>query len=154
MPRLHPASLVVAFLLLRNSRTTTLDLLARVSVLARVAGVKPGTWMLARIPKRRAPRDGALVGPPAPRYGRRSSPQPARWSCLPEKRRSAVLDDASDAPSVVAVMISHDARSMSAMWKAEGVGERLASAHGDGDGRRSGDIPVRGSVSAASVREL
>ena len=44
MPRLHLASLVAAFLL-KNAKTTTLDLLARVSVLEGIAGVKAGTWM-------------------------------------------------------------------------------------------------------------
>jgi hypothetical protein len=45
MPCLHLARLVVAFLLRRNAKTTTLDLLARVSVLEGIASVKPGTWM-------------------------------------------------------------------------------------------------------------
>jgi hypothetical protein len=44
MPRLHLASLVAAFLA-RNAKTTTLDLLARVSVLEAIAGKQPGTWM-------------------------------------------------------------------------------------------------------------
>ncbi len=51
MPRLHVSNLVVAFLL-RNARTTSLDLLARISVLEGIAGVKPGTWMKDTIPKR------------------------------------------------------------------------------------------------------
>ncbi|TPV94731.1 MAG: hypothetical protein B7733_13690 [Myxococcales bacterium FL481] len=50
MSRLYVADLVVAFL--RNARTTSLDLLARVSVLEGIAGVKPGTWMKDTIPKR------------------------------------------------------------------------------------------------------
>jgi hypothetical protein len=44
MPRLHLARLVVAFLL-KKAKTTTLDLLARVSALESIAGKKPGTWM-------------------------------------------------------------------------------------------------------------
>jgi hypothetical protein len=51
MPRLHLAHLVVAFLL-KNARTTTLDLLARVSVLEGVADKQPGTWMRDKVPER------------------------------------------------------------------------------------------------------
>jgi hypothetical protein len=51
MPRLHLASLVVAFLI-KNARPTTLDLLARVSVLEGIAGVKPGTWMRDKVPEK------------------------------------------------------------------------------------------------------
>jgi len=50
MSRLHAAELVVAFLL--NAKTTSLDLLARVSVREGIAGVKPGAWMKDTIPKR------------------------------------------------------------------------------------------------------
>jgi hypothetical protein len=62
MPHLHLARLVVAFLT-RKAKTTTLDLLARVSVLEGVAGVKPGTLTVAQ------PAAG-LVEAPAPRYRR------------------------------------------------------------------------------------
>lgn len=74
MPRLSLPKLVVAFLL-RNARTTSLDLLTRVSVLEGIAGVRPGTWMKDAIPKREivevlgpkvkanwlSPRDSGLV---------------------------------------------------------------------------------------------
>jgi hypothetical protein len=68
MPRLRLASLVVAFLV-KNARTTTLDLLARVSVLEGVAGKQPSTWMKDRAVARPAV---TLVEAPAPRYRRRS----------------------------------------------------------------------------------
>jgi hypothetical protein len=51
MPRLHLARLVVAFLI-KKARTTTLDLLARVSVLEGIAGKQPGTWMRDEVPER------------------------------------------------------------------------------------------------------
>jgi len=51
MPRLSLHHLVVAFLL-RTSCTTSLDLLARVSVLEGIAGKPPGAWMRNVIPER------------------------------------------------------------------------------------------------------
>ncbi|NVB38110.1 hypothetical protein G6O69_09725 [Pseudenhygromyxa sp. WMMC2535] len=51
MPRLSLPKLVVAFLT-RDARTTSLDLLARVSVLEGIAGVKPGTWMRNVVPEK------------------------------------------------------------------------------------------------------
>jgi hypothetical protein len=51
MPRLSLPKVVVAFLT-RDARTTSLDLLARVSVLEGIAGVKPGTWMRNVVPEK------------------------------------------------------------------------------------------------------
>jgi hypothetical protein len=51
MPRLSLPNLVVAFLL-REGKAMSLDLLARVSVLEGIAGVKPGTWMRDHIPEK------------------------------------------------------------------------------------------------------
>lgn len=51
MPRLHLAKLIVAFLL-REGKAMSLDLLARVSVLEGIAGVKPGTWMRTVVPEK------------------------------------------------------------------------------------------------------
>ena len=74
MPRLSLPKLVVAFLT-RDARTTSLDLLARVSVLEGIAGVKPGAWMRNVVPEKEivevfgprvkatwlSPRDSGLV---------------------------------------------------------------------------------------------
>ncbi|NVB41811.1 hypothetical protein G6O69_28520 [Pseudenhygromyxa sp. WMMC2535] len=74
MPRLSLAKLVVAFLT-RDARTTSLDLLARVSVLEGIAGVNPGAWMRNVVPEKEivevfgprvkanwlSPRDSGLV---------------------------------------------------------------------------------------------
>jgi hypothetical protein len=51
MPRLSRPRLVVAFLL-REGKATSLELLARVSLLEGIAGVKPGTWMRNVVPGR------------------------------------------------------------------------------------------------------
>lgn len=74
MPRLSLPILVVAFLL-REGKAVSLDVLARVSVLEGIAGMKPGTWMKDTIPTREivevfgpgvkatwlSPRDSGLV---------------------------------------------------------------------------------------------
>src|SRR5690606_21676665 len=74
MPRLSLANIVVAFLL-REAKAVSLDLLARVSVLEGIAGVKPGIWMRNIVPEREivevfgpkvketwlSPRDSGLV---------------------------------------------------------------------------------------------
>jgi hypothetical protein len=74
MPRLSLAKLVVAFLV-REGKTISLDLLARISVLEGIAGVKPGTWMRNVVPEKEivevfgpgvretwlSPRDSGLV---------------------------------------------------------------------------------------------